>query len=92
MQNPVRRQASVTLPGSKPFECPDSYLIERQNQKKVVLVPGVWQSGCKLLQNKSLFLAHRRVGLLSCELILVHRRPRVTEGNSLFRGTFPHEA
>jgi len=33
----------VTLPKSEPFEvCPDSYLIERQNQKKVVLPKIVW--------------------------------------------------
>jgi hypothetical protein len=27
----------VTLPGPKPFERSESYLIERQNEKKVVL-------------------------------------------------------
>ena len=50
MQNPVRRQASVALPESEPIERPDSYRIERQNQKKVVLLPCVWQASCKLLR------------------------------------------
>jgi hypothetical protein len=57
MQNPVRGRASVTLPESEPLECPDSYWIERQNQKKVVLVPLVWQSSCKLLRVSPFLMA-----------------------------------
>jgi hypothetical protein len=30
------------------FERPDSSLIERKNQKKVVLKPRLWQAGCNL--------------------------------------------
>ncbi len=93
MQSPVRHQASVTLPGSKPSECPDSYLIERKNQKKVVLNRGVWKAGCKLLRINPCFSDFAPTGLngLSRKVVPIHRMPRVTDDKPLFRATFPHK-
>jgi len=68
----------VTLPGSEPWKHSDSYLIERQNQKKVVLRWIVWQPSCKLLRISLLSLELCLIGRLngsSDELILVHGRP-----------------
>jgi hypothetical protein len=83
LQNPVRRQASVTLPDSRPFEYPDPYGIERKNQKKVVLILLLWQAGCKLLRVSSADRA---------KIVPIHpSRPRNLQVNLYNKFPFPYE-